>query len=475
MRYPIKIYQVIAVISFSILSVVQIYLVFNTYQLENERYYFSEKKNVNDSYLKWITNDKLFPGGQSIIDDVISRNSDKLEWLSAHDNESLDIRKQKICDTIFTLLHQQSNIVDSFLSSLFHTEDIGSSMVYALAIEALEYMPSSGTTYINLYSKDSQYPLLNTHAQFPEGFRIGGTLDKPTLQNRVSWLSVSEPRAKTNKIVFSLYVDSNNRTLSIIKKMMPVLLLSLASLMINVYLFYITFKNWIRQKKLTEMKTDFLNSITHEFNTPIAAINVASKGLQNQKIAGKTENVLSLTEVILRQASRLEKLVNQVLDVTTLKQVTLHQESYSLHSLLDEILLDYRLNISNREVDLTLLKEADRDEVVLDRFHFTTMLLNILDNAIKYNTQSVKKISVSTANYKKGIQLSIRDNGIGMSENIKERIFKKFYRAKDNSTKTTGLGLGLFYVKQCVDAHGWDLFVGSTQGEGTIFIISIPA
>ncbi len=471
MKYPVKIYQTISVISFTILSVVQIYLVFNTYQLENERYYFSEKKTINDAYLRWITNDKLFPGGQAVIDSAVTRNADKLEWLSQQDPESFDIKRQKICDSIFSLLHQH-NSLDKFLSDVTDSMEIKGSLVYALMIEGLDLMTTGGR-YLSLYTKNETYPLLNPESQFPDGVRIGGTLTKTSSQSRVSWLTISDPKPHSNKIIFALYVDSGSRTLTIIKRMMPVLLLSLASLLINVYLFYITFKNWIRQKKLTEMKTDFLNSITHEFNTPIAAINVASKGLKNQKIAGKTENIQSLTDIIQRQTSRLEKLVSQVLDVTTLNQVALHKETYSLHSLLDEILLDYRLNISNKEVELTLLKEADRDEVILDRFHFTTMLLNILDNAIKYNTQPVKKISVSTANYKKGIQLSIRDNGVGMAEKTKEQIFKKFYRANADEPKASGLGLGLFYVKQCVDAHNWDLFVGSTPGEGTNFIISI--
>ncbi len=472
MKYPVKLYQAISVISFSILSMVQVYLVFNTYQLENERYYFSEKKTINDAYLRWITNDKLFPGGQAVIDSFLYRNAVNIELLYTHDQESFDIKRQKICDSIFSALRQYS-YVDSFLAHLTDSAQIEGDHAYALVVEGLDLMTAQHG-YIPLYSKSETYPLIRHDIQLPAGTRIGGNLATLKPQNRVSWLTVSDTKPHTNKIIFSLYVDSNNRMLVIIRKMMPVLLLSLISLLINVYLFYITFKNWIRQKKLTEMKTDFLNSITHEFNTPIAAINVASKGLKNQKIAGKTENINALTDVIQRQASRLEKLVGQVLDVTSLNQVALNKEAYALHSLLDEILLDYRLNIANREVELTLLKEADHDRVVLDRFHFTTMLLNILDNALKYNMQPVKKISVSTANYKQGIQLSIRDNGTGIGEKTKEQIFKKFYRGNEHDPKAAGLGLGLFYVKQCVDAHNWDIFVGSTPGEGTNFIISIP-
>lgn len=473
MKYPINTYKVIAVISFTILSVVQIFLVGNTYQLENDRYYFSEKKAVNEKYIQWITNDKLFPGGQSAIDTMMMRNTAKLEWLYNNDKEKFNIERQKVCDSVFTALREHQSI-GAFLHSLKKTIGLKDSLEYALVIEDLELMLGD-RSYAVLYNKKEQYPLIDAAIQRREGIRIGGTLKQVDLQSRATWLSVSDPTPYTNKIVFALYVDNHNRTMMIVKRMMPVLLLSLVSLLINVLLFYVTFKNWLKQKQLSEMKTDFLNSITHEFNTPIAAINVANKSLRNDKITDKKENIISLADVIQRQAARLQKLVGQVLDVTSLNQVTLHKEQYSLHALLEEILLDYRLNVSDQEIKLTLRKEANRDTVELDRFYFTTMLLNILDNAIKYNDRKVKEIVVSTSNDKKGIQLSIQDNGIGMTEETKSQVFKKFFRdAKNDEKQITGLGLGLYYVKQCIDAHEWELFVGSSPGEGTTFIISIP-
>ncbi|MGN6439816.1 MAG: sensor histidine kinase [Agriterribacter sp.] len=473
MKYPINTYKIIAVISFTILSVVQVFLVGNTYQLENDRYYFSEKKVINEKYIQWITNDKLFPGGQSAIDTMMRRNTAKLEWLYNNDKGKFNIEKQKLCDSIFNTLHQHQ-LLGSFLHSLKKTIGLTDSLEYALIIEDLELMLGD-RRYAVLYNKKEQYPLIDAAIQQREGVRIGGNLEQVDLQSRVTWLSVSDPTPYTNKIVFALYVDNHNRTMMIVKRMMPVLLLSLVSLLINVLLFYVTFKNWLKQKQLSEMKTDFLNSITHEFNTPIAAINVANKSLRNEKITDRKQNIISLADVIQRQAARLQKLVSQVLDVTSLNQLTLHKEQYSLHALLEEILLDYRLNVSDQEIKLTLRKEANRDTVELDRFYFTTMLLNILDNAIKYNDQDVKEIVVSTSNDKKAIQLSIQDNGIGMTEETKSQVFKKFFRVAKNSEKQImGLGLGLYYVKQCIDAHEWELFVGSSPGEGTTFIISIP-
>ncbi|MFT3945911.1 MAG: HAMP domain-containing sensor histidine kinase [Agriterribacter sp.] len=473
MKYSLLTYRIIAVISFAILSAVQVFLIFNTYELENKRYRFAEKSSINEYYSKIITNDKLFPGGQRIIDTVLNRNIPRLSELYRHNRALFQIEKQKVCDSIFTTLRRHESI-EAILADYKQQKGIKDSLECALVIESLDLLLEDGN-YISLYHKKETYALINAAYQRPEGIRIGGHLKNINIQNRTTGLTVSIPIPGTYKIVFALYVDTHNRVREVINKMMPVLVLSLISLLIIVTMFYITFRNWLRQKHLSEMKTDFINSITHEFNTPITAITVANRSLQNDKIAEKKENIHALSGIIQRQAGRLQKLVGQVLDLTTLNELSLQKEQYSLHNLLDEILLDYRLNLVDKEVKLNLRKEAQNDTVFLDRFYFTTMLLNIMDNGIKYNNQQVKEITVSTSNTKKYIQITVQDNGIGMTEETKKNIFKKFYRSKDDGmAEVSGLGLGLYYVKQSADAHGWGLFVGSTPGEGSTFIITIP-
>jgi two-component system phosphate regulon sensor histidine kinase PhoR len=223
------------------------------------------------------------------------------------------------------------------------------------------------------------------------------------------------------------------------------------------------------------MRSDFINSITHEFNTPLSAIIIANKGLQNPKLAALPENISSLTGVIERQSTRLKTLVNQVLDVTAINRLKLDIETYSLHELLDNILLDYKLNLRDSNVELTFSRSAQNDTVALDQFYFTTALLNILNNAIKYNDKKVKHIQVTTQNENDNILLSVSDNGIGISKEMQRHIFNKFYRIKNKKAQEAqGLGLGLYYVKQCVLAHKWDIAVTSEAKEGTTFTISIP-
>jgi two-component system phosphate regulon sensor histidine kinase PhoR len=223
------------------------------------------------------------------------------------------------------------------------------------------------------------------------------------------------------------------------------------------------------------MKSDFINSITHEFHTPLAAIIVANKTLQNEKIIANKENVRPLTEVIQRQSERLKMLIGQVLDITTMNQLSLDKKDYQLHNLLEKILLDYRLKLTSDNIHLALKWESTKDEVRLDQFWFTTILLNILDNAIKYNDRKLKEVIITAYNDKRNIFIRIEDNGVGMTDDIQKYIFEKFYRNPHHlNGSVKGLGLGLFYVKQAIDAHNWHIDIKSKPGEGSTFIITIP-
>jgi two-component system phosphate regulon sensor histidine kinase PhoR len=328
--------------------------------------------------------------------------------------------------------------------------------------------------YIPFYKKGMHFAGIADSLQTPWGIWLGGDL-KANDNNLITSVSIEGLADRTYRTTFSLYIDATNRKLTILRRMMPTLALSLFSIIVVVLLFFITLRNWIRQKKLSEMKSDFINSITHEFHTPLAAIIVANKTLQQEKIAASPETVQPLTEVIQRQSERLKKLIGQVLDITTMNQVIVKKELHSVHHLLDELLLDYRLKLGGTPVELTLTKNASKDEVQLDAFWFTTVLLNIFDNAIKYNRQELKEITVTTFNDKRNLLISIADNGIGMTEETKTHLFDKFYRDTNMLTgEIKGLGLGLYYVKQAIDAHHWKIDIASEEGVGSTFTIIMP-
>jgi len=469
----IIIYRVIAIICFLILLIVQYFLVYNTYKLKDQRYFISTRGIINDDYTRSVSNDKVYPGAQSIIDKYIYNNMSRLELL--HKKSAGEFRDlgDKVCDSIFTQLRKHSNM-DSLFAEIVKQNKLGHDLEYSLIVTSIG-VNFSNNHYLPLFKIGDQNPYLSQKIQSPSGIQIAGNLKKINEQNMVTSIYVSSPLDHSYRIGFSLYVDTPNRYIAVLKQMIPMLTLAVFSILLVVIIYFFTFKNWLKQKKLAEMQSDFVNSITHELHTPLATIIIANKNLQNDKINSRKENILPLTKIIERQSQRLKTLFERVLDITTMNKFTLNKKEYILDNLLDDVLLDYRLMLSDNNIEFVFNKNNDERKVFLDRFWFTTMLFNIFENAIKYNCSTVKKVEVTLSDTKHSTEIRIKDNGLGMPDATISHIFEKFYRDTAIEMKdTNGLGLGLFYTRQSIDAHGWNLKVESKEKVGSTFIIIIP-
>ncbi|MEP7143937.1 MAG: HAMP domain-containing sensor histidine kinase [Ferruginibacter sp.] len=448
-------------------------MVYNTYKLKDEHFFISEKNLINENYSKSVRNDKVYPGAQRIIDRYFSQNMSILEDLYRKSPDRFTVFKDKMCDSIFKELRYSSNM-DSLFLSIIRNNKLHSDLQYRLVIAAIS-VTFSNNHYIPLYQAGTYYGSMDSAIQTPAGIIIAGKLTRATKQNQVTFLNVSSPQDHTYQLSFGLYVDSPNRYRAILQLMKPTFALSLLSILAVVMIYFYTFKNWLKQKKIADMKSDFVNSISHEFHTPLATIIIANKNLQNEKVLEKKDNIRPLTNIIERQAQRLKTLFSSVLDITLMNESTLQKKQYFLNDLLDEVLLDYRLKLSDSNIEINFLRDVQNYKVILDRFWFTTMLLNIFENAIKYNNNIIKKIIVTTISKQGIIEIHISDNGIGMSSQTLQHIFEKFYRSNTNNSKEVGgIGLGLFYARQCIDAHKWQMQVNSKEGLGSEFIILIP-
>jgi two-component system phosphate regulon sensor histidine kinase PhoR len=457
LKYTTSVHKIITIASLLALSYVQFFLLYNTYELKNEHYFFAEKRIITNEYLAAIKNDKVMPGGARILDKYVMGNMQRLEDAYDHHRTDFSGLGRRICDSAFHDLRMASNL-DSLLSAIIQQSRLDRKIRYASTIEFVEIA----------FQRDRYIPL------YQEGVRISGTLEDLQPNNLAKNITVSSSVDHSYRISFSLYIDTYDRKSTILWLMMPTFLLSLLSVASVVLLYFVTFRNWLRQKKLSEMKSDFINSITHEFHTPLSAIIVANRTMQSEKIVANKESLLPLTEVVHRQAERLKTLISQTLQITTMNRLSLRQEARSVHHLLDELLLDYRLKTAESSVTLMLQKNAVRDVIFLDPFWFTTIILNIFDNAVKYNERERKEITVTTFSDRKALHIAIEDNGIGMTREVQKHVFDKFYRdTKQGQGRAKGLGLGLFYVKLAVDSHRWKISIRSVQGEGSLFTISI--
>jgi two-component system phosphate regulon sensor histidine kinase PhoR len=240
--------------------------------------------------------------------------------------------------------------------------------------------------------------------------------------------------------------------------------------------FYITVNALLRQKKLSEIKNDFINNMTHEFKTPLATISLAVDALRNEKVYHDREKMNYFSGIIKEENKRMNKHVETILQAAVMdrQEITLNRLPLHVHNLIHEIMDNYKLQLEEKGARAELSLDARYDFVEADPVHFRNLISNLVDNAVKYSKENLL-IKISTYNTNKFIGIRIEDNGIGMSKETVRRIFEKFFRAHTgNIHNVKGFGLGLSYVKTVVDAHDGKIKVDSVLGKGSAFNLEIP-
>jgi two-component system phosphate regulon sensor histidine kinase PhoR len=240
--------------------------------------------------------------------------------------------------------------------------------------------------------------------------------------------------------------------------------------------FYITVNALLRQKKLSEIKNDFINNMTHEFKTPLATISLAVDALRNEKVYHDREKMNYFSSIIKEENKRMNKHVETILQAAVMdrQEITLNRLPLHVHNLIHEIMDNYKLQLEEKGARAELSLDARYDFVEADPVHFRNLISNLVDNAVKYSKENLL-IKISTYNTNKFIGIRIEDNGIGMSKETVRRIFEKFFRAHTgNIHNVKGFGLGLSYVKTVVDAHDGKIKVDSVLGKGSAFNLEIP-
>lgn len=238
------------------------------------------------------------------------------------------------------------------------------------------------------------------------------------------------------------------------------------------YTFYIIFK----QKKISEVKNDFINNMTHEFKTPIATISLATDSLINPIVMGNESKMMKFIKIIKEENKRMLTQVEKVLQMAQIdkREIQLKISEIDMNDLVKTAVSHAELKLIEREGKITTHINALFPIVEADQNHIANILSNLLDNAEKY-TKERPDIVVETKNVKHGIQVSVADNGVGMTKEVLKNIFEKFYRAPTgNVHDVKGFGLGLNYVKAMTEAHGGRITVKSELGKGSTFIIFLP-
>ncbi|NJB69563.1 two-component system phosphate regulon sensor histidine kinase PhoR [Saonia flava] len=232
----------------------------------------------------------------------------------------------------------------------------------------------------------------------------------------------------------------------------------------------------LKQKKISEIKTDFINNMTHEFKTPIATINLAVEAIKNPKIIGDKEKVNRYLQMIREENKRMHAQVENVLRISRLekKQLEISKVRVDMHDIINDAIAHIELIVSDRGGYVNTSLNAKRTEVLGNEMHLTNVIVNILDNAVKYSEEA-PKIDVFTEVAKNSIVVKIQDQGAGMSKAVLKKVFEKFYREHTgNIHNVKGHGLGLAYVKRIIDDHQGEVYAESEKGKGSTFYVKLP-
>jgi signal transduction histidine kinase len=289
-----------------------------------------------------------------------------------------------------------------------------------------------------------------------------------TYQNR---LFPNDLHPSANHI--SLYFEErSNYIKESMQMVIPTVLFTLIVILSSIY----TISIIIRQRKVDEIKNDFINNMTHEFKTPISTISLASQMLKDPTISKTPRTLQHISSVIHDESKRLSFQVEKVLQMAIFEKGNsgLKVKKMDINEMIRNVTNNFRLKVENKEGKIIEKLEAKSSMVYVDEVHFTNVIFNLLDNAVKYR-QGTPILHVKTWNRENGVVISIRDNGMGISKDNLKRIFEKFYRVPTgNLHNVKGFGLGLAYVKKIVEDHGGTITAESELNVGTKFEIFLP-
>ena len=277
------------------------------------------------------------------------------------------------------------------------------------------------------------------------------------------------------RLDFEYLIDFSDKQQIILRETAASLSLSLISILLVVSLFLFTYRNLMEEKRLSNLKTDFINNMTHELKTPLSTITVAGKTLELPMIRSNESKILETAKLIGKQSVHLNQLINMILEISMWErtQFQLDKKKVNIENFMNDIVESFKSGGGNGATITQKYNLQDVD-VDLDIVYFTTLINNLLSNAVKYSDKD-PVIEIEGSTQDNSVCIKVADNGIGISKNDQKHVFDKFYRASTgNIHKYKGLGLGLYYVKKIAEAHGGDVSVSSKPGKGSIFTVTIP-
>lgn len=460
MKQKINILIVTATITLLALSGIQAYLIYNTYELKKKAF-LNETKNAIG---------RIDDDAQLVIDagELWAEEFSKLLWRYKFDNLS----KEEFLNELKIGGNSATNEFNTLYQKELKKSNLGYDIQFKKNIYSIVILDSVVNDTVLAFNEEEPLFMYGDNFEESKGYTVSHS----------RWeTDYTQSDAKGIEKTFVFIVRTKDRmNISawkriVMGRMASLLVASVVLLLFAVGLFYYSIKNLINQKKVADVKTDFINNITHELKTPLATLSIASKSLKKNEILDNPVAFKKTLGILDRQNTRLQKLIDQVMTNSLgSEELVLNKEQIMDTGYFKNSIDDFYLSVQSQ--DLTIETEIESKEVMLriDAFMFATALFNILENAVKYGKESIK-IKITTRLRNNQYEIEISDNGIGISDQNQKTIFDKFYRVVSGDIHNVkGLGLGLYYTKQVIDAHQGEIIVQSELNKGTTFKIIIP-
>jgi signal transduction histidine kinase len=455
---------ILGIISILILISVQAFIILGVWKQKNElfaiRYTVRSQEGLYNIWREMSTD------GFDTVRMLIDQYSEKAvkEMIKIKDEKQLASRKKDVLD-YFTKVVNQEQDLSGLLSSYFESRGFDKNFKYKIIINNVELID---VDTIMIYQKEgfsNRKPPDRTKRVSPFEILSSSILVKPGTQLE----------GNNYRLNFDYYIDFSDKQKLILKETSATLGMSTLSILLVGIMFMITYRNLMEEKRLSDLKTDFINNMTHELKTPLSTITVAGKTLEMPQIRSNDSKILETAKLIGKQSIHLNQLINMILEISMWErtQFQLEKKIVKIEEIMNDGVDSFKSGGGN-SASISQKYNFKGAEIDLDVVYFTTLINNLLSNAVKYSDKK-PVIDIEGFTQDNNVFIKVADNGIGINKTDQKHIFDKFYRASTgNIHKFKGLGLGLYYVKKIAEAHGGDVTVNSKPGKGSTFTVIIP-
>lgn len=418
-KFRFRLLVIFSAITLAGIIITQVYWVRNAWQLKEEQ-----------------LNNRLLAGLKTVVNQLFEMQNISKTYIF-------------VCDTTCMMGNQQSMVLNSkVMDSLIRFE--------------FRSITELGQLVYGIYNQNNEILY-----SFPESAGSSFIVESPL---KISLSCIH----KTERLYLAVCFPERGKF--ILSQLLIWLLLSVFFLLAMTFAFYKITMSFLKQKRLSEIKNDFVNNMTHEFKTPIAAISLASEMITKPGVLNDQERIVKYAGLIFDENQRLKNQVDQILQISVLdkEEYSLDISKLEVHSTLDGITDTFALLSESSDVKIMKQWNASKSHISADAHHFVNMISNLLENAVKYN-HNKPLIKITTSNIDGWLIISIIDNGIGISKDKQSDVFKKFYRVSTGDIHDVkGFGLGLFYVKTMIEAQKGRINLKSEVGKGSTFELWFP-